>query len=141
MMYRPDLNDDDTMSPYSQVQNSPPDQQSTPRPDPIEQSPDQQFDSSQPAPPQPPVGGDRPPTSPGRSPGGGLRTGAIIALTVAVLIVFGVGLFAGLQFGQNSAGTSGVNNGLQQSANSKVTVPTLTSNNVEAVREAVISKV
>jgi|SRR5579884_315517 len=155
-MYRPDLNDDAT-SPYSPMpgwqqdqQSSPyagpnaqvPDQQPAPYTGPNVQAPDQRVvDSYQAAPPQPPAGGDRPPMSPGNPPRQGLRTGAIIALTVVVLLVFGVGLFAGWQFGQNTASTNATTNQLEQSTNNKVTVPTLTANNIEAVREAVISKV
>jgi S1-C subfamily serine protease len=140
-MYRPDLNDD-AMSPYSTGPNWPQDQQSAPYPGLSVQSPDQRVvDSYQVAPPQPPAGGDRFSMPPGQPPRRGLRTGAIIALTVVVLLVFGIGLFAGWQFGQNTASTNEISSGLEQSPNNKVTVPTLTANNEEAVREAVIAKV
>ncbi len=72
----------------------------------------------------------------------GLRTGAIIALTVVLLLVFGVGLFAGWQFGRTSTGTLTPNVGqLQAGTNPAPTVPALTGNNQDAVREAVIAKV
>ncbi|HZO74410.1 MAG TPA: trypsin-like peptidase domain-containing protein [Ktedonobacteraceae bacterium] len=74
----------------------------------------------------------------------GLRTGAIFLLTLVIILVFGVGLFAGWEFGQRSAtptinGNSG--SGLQSGSNSQVTVPPLTGSNIETVREAVIAKV
>ena len=155
-MYRPDLNDDATSpyspmpdwqqgqqpSPYAGLNAQAPDQQPAPYAGPNVQAPDQHVvDGYQAAPPQPPAGGDRPPMSPGNSPRHGLRTGAIIALTVVVLLVFGVGLFAGWQFGQNTATTNATLGGLEQNTNNKISVPTLTANNIEAVREAVISKV
>ncbi|HEU5229803.1 MAG TPA: trypsin-like peptidase domain-containing protein [Ktedonobacteraceae bacterium] len=76
--------------------------------------------------------------------GGGLRTGAILLLTLVIVLVFGVGLFAGWQFGQRGAvptlnGNTG--GGLQSGPSTQATVPPLTGNNVEAVREAVIAKV
>ncbi|MBV9231369.1 MAG: hypothetical protein JOZ18_18815, partial [Chloroflexi bacterium] len=43
------------------------------------------------------------PPVPNRPPSRGPRTGAIIALTIVLLLVFGVGLFAGWQFGTNGA--------------------------------------
>ncbi len=74
----------------------------------------------------------------------GLRTGAILLLTLVIALVFGVGLFAGWQFGQRSAtptinGSTG--SGLQSGPGVQVTVPALTGNNIESVREAVIAKV
>ena len=39
---------------------------------------------------------------PPKQPARGLRTGAIIMLTVVIALVFGVGLFAGWQFGRSS---------------------------------------
>jgi S1-C subfamily serine protease len=72
-----------------------------------------------------------------------LRTGAIIALTLVIALVFGVGLFAGWEFGRG--GSAGVadktSTGLQQGPSSQTTVPPSTGNNSDAVREAVISKV
>ena len=73
---------------------------------------------------------------------GGLRTGAIIALTVVLLIVFGVGLFAGWQFGRSGTSILEPSAGqLQTGTNPAPTVPALTGNNEDTVREAVIAKV
>ena len=78
------------------------------------------------------------PTSSGRR---GMRTGAILALALVLALVFGTGLFAGWQFGRtNNASSTGVAT-LQPGNTSNATVPQLTSNNIEAVREAVIAKV
>jgi hypothetical protein len=43
-------------------------------------------------------------SSPGKNqtPGGRLRTGAIVALTLLLALVFGTGLFAGWEFGRGS---------------------------------------
>jgi S1-C subfamily serine protease len=72
----------------------------------------------------------------------GLRTGALIALTLVILAVFGIGLFAGWQFAQNPALVINKGESLQQgNTSSQVTVPALTSNNIEAVQEAVIAKI
>jgi len=84
-----------------------------------------------------------PPVNPRRS-GSRVRTGAIIALTLVLALVFGVGLFAGWQFGRGSSSTVAGNTStgtLQTGAAPAVTVPPLTGNNIEAVREAVIAKV
>lgn len=77
-----------------------------------------------------------------------LRTGAILALTLLLAVVFGVGLFAGWQFGRTSTvsnftSPSSSNNttSFQQGNNPAVTIPPLTGNNIEAVREAVVAKV
>src|SRR5207249_10004430 len=76
-------------------------------------------------------------------PSNGMRTGAIIALSIVLLVVLGVGLFAGWQFGRTGA-TSGANSSvatLQPGTGPQSTVPPLTGNNQQAVREAVIAKV
>jgi len=74
----------------------------------------------------------------------GVRTGAIMALTVVLLLIFGVGLFAGWQFGRTSAtpviDRSAVG-ALQSGTNAQPTIPALSGNNIEAVREAVVAKV
>jgi S1-C subfamily serine protease len=78
------------------------------------------------------------------SRGRGMRTGAIIALTIVLAVVFGTGLFAGWQFGRTSNSVTPNTNStatLQPGNTPAVTVPQLTTNNVEAVREAVIAKV
>lgn len=70
----------------------------------------------------------------------GLRTGAIIALTAVLLLVFGVGLFAGWQFGRTSTLEPNVGQ-LQPGTGTVATVPPLTANNEDTVRQAVIAKV
>src|SRR5581483_7156967 len=79
-------------------------------------------------------------TSSGRS---GVRTGAIIAMVIIIALVFGTGLFAGWQFGRTSNVGSPNSNvaTLQPGNNPPATVPALTGNNIEAVREAVVAKV
>lgn len=79
------------------------------------------------------------PTSSGRR---GMRTGAIFALALVLALVFGTGLFAGWQFGRtnNTSSPSSVAT-LQPGNTPNVSVPQLTGNNLEAVREAVIAKV
>ena len=71
----------------------------------------------------------------------GWRSGAILALILVLLLVFGVGLFSGWVLLRNGVG--GAASSLQTNANSKVTVPAVNgdSSNLDAVREAVISKV
>ena len=73
----------------------------------------------------------------------GVRTGAIIALVIIIALVFGTGLFAGWQFGRTSNSSSPSSNvaTLQPGNNPPATVPALTGNNIEAVREAVVAKV
>jgi S1-C subfamily serine protease len=72
----------------------------------------------------------------------GLRTGAIIALTLVILAVFGVGLFAGWQFAQNSPLVINNADTLQQeTTSSQATVPALTGNNIQTVQEAVVAKI
>jgi S1-C subfamily serine protease len=84
------------------------------------------------------------PVQPRRS-GGGLRAGAILILALVLLLVFGVGLFAGWQFTKSS--TSGTNNAtsssstLQPGISPVVTAPPLSGTNVQTVRIAVIQKV
>ena len=83
-----------------------------------------------------------PPTPPDypRHSNGGVRTGAIIAVALIIVIVLGIGIFAGWQFARSS-GTGASTGLLQPGTNPVVTVPPLTSNNVQTVREAVIAKV
>jgi S1-C subfamily serine protease len=90
-------------------------------------------------------GGNGMPPQPSTRSRGGLRSGAMVFLAIAVLIVLGVGLFGGYEFahgnGSIAFNTSNAgNSGLQQSNNSNVQIPTLTGNNIDAVREAVIKK-
>lgn len=88
----------------------------------------------------PPGGIGRPAMStPRRS---GLRTGTLITMVMLLALVFGVGLFAGWQFGRSGAATSPTSNStFQQGNNPTVTVPQQNGNNADAVREAVIGKV
>jgi S1-C subfamily serine protease len=68
----------------------------------------------------------------------GVRTGAIIVLTVLLAVVFGVGLFAGWTFAvSGGTGTDAVQSG----TNTGASVPPLTGSNIEVVREAVVAKV
>src|SRR6266446_5773461 len=112
------------------------------------QAPDQSAAGSwqtpnayQPEPGQMPPSPMVPPNATRRS-SGGARAGAILLLVVLLAVIFGVGLFAGWQFGRTSAasGTGGVGT-LEPSTAPTATVPALSSNNIEAVREAVIAKV
>ncbi len=83
-----------------------------------------------------------PPVNP--RPSNGVRTGAIVALSFVLLVVLGVGLFAGWQFGRTSASTGGASTNvatLQPGTGPQSTVPALTGNNEQAVREAVVAKV
>lgn len=73
----------------------------------------------------------------------GPRTAAIALLAVALLLVFGTGLFAGWQFAHTNmtpATTSSEKKGLQtDNKNNQVTIPTLSDNNIQTVREAVVT--
>src|SRR6059058_6116405 len=76
-------------------------------------------------------------TPPPRRPRSGVRTGAVIALTLLLAIVFGTGLFAGWQFGRGSAVVAPpATSQLQPGTNQAPSVPPLNGNNTEAVREA-----
>ncbi|HCF85784.1 MAG TPA: peptidase S1, partial [Ktedonobacter sp.] len=85
----------------------------------------------------------QPPQQPPRRPRNGLRTGAILALALLLALVFGTGLFAGWQFGHGSAAVADPSNTgqLQPGTRAAATVPALSGNNIETVREAVIAKV
>jgi S1-C subfamily serine protease len=83
-------------------------------------------------------GGAIPPQMQRTSRGGCSRSIALIALVVVVLIVLGVGLFAGWQFGH--AQTSANSGTLQTGSSSQVTIPKLTGSNLQAVQEAVVAK-
>ena len=79
-----------------------------------------------------------------RPPARGLRTGAIIALTILIAAVFGTGLFAGWQFGHGSStavANPPASSQLQSGSNTQPSVPALSGNNLESVREAVVAKV
>ncbi len=72
-----------------------------------------------------------PPVTRGRR-GDRFRTGAIVALTLVLLLVFGVGLFAGWEFGRNGSSA------LQPNT---VQLPPLTGTTLDKVREAVVVNV
>ncbi len=77
-------------------------------------------------------------------PSRGWRTASIAAVAILLVLVFGVGLFSGWVYSRSTitatATPSSVRQ-LQPGSNPTVTVPQLTGNNIEAVREAVIQKV
>lgn len=83
------------------------------------------------------------PLAPGVQPRrSGLRTGALLALLALLAVVFGVGLFAGWQFGRTGTGSTITSpSSFQPGNNAPVNVPQLTGNNADTVREAVINKV
>jgi S1-C subfamily serine protease len=74
-----------------------------------------------------------------------MRAGAIFLLALVLAIVFGTGLFAGWEFGHSSATTSTTTSSstatLEPGTSSTTPVPTLTSNNLNSVLEAVVAKV
>lgn len=71
-----------------------------------------------------------------------MRTGAIFLLALVLAVVFGTGLFAGWQFGHSATVTPPAPTSTLQPGNAPTApVPTLTGNNADAVREAVIAKV
>jgi len=101
---------------------------------------DQTLATSSPTQTMPPRAQTPPPTQPVQRnhSGGGFRAGAILILALVLLLVFGVGLFAGWQFTKSSTSSSST---LQPGISPVVTVPPLSGNNVQAVRVAVIQKV
>src|SRR5438552_3748548 len=139
MLYS-DINNDEPSIPYQPVPQS-----AAPVDDSVSHwSGDQTSPNSIPPYQQPPLT----PTPPSGKhlPSRGLRTGAIIALTILLAAVFGTGLFAGWQFGHSSstivATLPSTSSGqLQSGTNPQPTVPALTGNNLESVREAVVAKV
>jgi len=68
-----------------------------------------------------------------------MRTGTLVALSLVLLLVLGVGLFAGWQFGRTSAASTGAIH--EVGIGSQSAVPALSGNNEQAVREAVLAKV
>ncbi|HWS84999.1 MAG TPA: trypsin-like peptidase domain-containing protein [Ktedonobacteraceae bacterium] len=68
-----------------------------------------------------------------KQPARGSRSVAMLALTMVIASVFGVGLFAGWTFSRGA--------GILLGTNSLLTVPSLTGNTIEAAREAAIAKV
>ncbi|GCE13833.1 S1C family serine protease [Tengunoibacter tsumagoiensis] len=85
-----------------------------------------------------------PTTSTKKPAANGLRAGSIFLLAIVLAAVFGTGLFAGWQFARNPGNTSTQTNyGSLQTGNNKsqVTIPALSDNNIQSVREAVIANV
>jgi len=76
-------------------------------------------------------------------PSRGWRTASIAALALLLAVVFGVGLFSGWVYGRNSTASTptSATSTLQQGSNPTVSVPQLTSNNIQTVQEAVVQKV
>jgi S1-C subfamily serine protease len=139
-MFYSDVNNDESSVPYQPVQEP-----TIPVDSVSHWSADQAMPPTNTIPPYqqppstPPPGGKRPPSR-------GLRTGAIIALTVLLAVVFGTGIFAGWQFGHSSSTavatpSTGTSSQLQTNPSTQPTVPALSGNNLEAVREAVVAKV
>ena len=80
-----------------------------------------------------------PPPVTRRQRGGCYRRGAITALILLLLVVFGVGMFAGWEVGRGNAAAPVPNTGLLQPGKSTtVTVRALTGTTLETVREAVV---
>ena len=73
---------------------------------------------------------------------GGSRAIAFSALILVLIVILGVGLFAGWQFGHTAASSSFTanNSPLQTGSSSKVNIPKLTGTNLQAVQEAVVGK-
>ncbi len=138
-MFYSDVNNNESSVPYQPVQEP-----VTPADSVSHWSEDQTLPPTNTIPPY-----QQPPSTPPpakRPPSRGLRTGAIIALTMLLAVVFGTGLFAGWQFGHSSSTavatpSTGTSNQLQTGSNVQPTVPALSGNNLEAVREAVVAKV
>ena len=88
-------------------------------------------------PPQHPAASSLLPGEPAR-PRSHLRTGAILALALVLVVVFGTGLFAGWQFGTRNGTNTAVS---QPGPTAAPTIPPLAGGNLEAVREVVVAKV
>jgi S1-C subfamily serine protease len=92
-----------------------------------------------------PMWGTPPPDAPGNTGSRGRRSGAILALALVLLLVFGVGLFSGWVFARNGVLSAGGLNfsSLQTNPNSKVAIPAANGDggNLDTVRGAVVSKV
>ncbi|HEX4206465.1 MAG TPA: trypsin-like peptidase domain-containing protein [Ktedonobacteraceae bacterium] len=92
----------------------------------------------------PPAAGQASPYGPPASQrsGRGLRTGSIIALVVAILLVLGVGLFAGWQFGHSSSTVvADTSSAFQQGTSKPAAIPALSGNNMQTVQEDVVAAV
>src|SRR5450631_1600217 len=138
-MFYSDVNNDESSVPYQPVQEP-----TIPVDSVSHWSEDQTLPPTNTIPPYQPPPSTPPPA--GKRPSRGLRTGAIIALTVLLAMVFGTGLFAGWQFGHSSSTaiatpSTDTSSQLQTNPSTQPTVPALSGNNLEAVREAVVAKV
>jgi len=98
---------------------------------PVTRAPSEQ-DASQP--PSYPSGLPPTPTPPHKRRG---RAGAIIALTLLLAIILGVGLFAGWEFASNSSSTSTTSSASQAQS----TASSSSGNTVQAQQEAAIAKI
>src|SRR5947209_623200 len=81
------------------------------------------------------------PTPPTRGP----RTGRAVVLTMLLALLFGIVVFAaGFEFGRGNTASVTPNSNvatLQPGTNPQPTIPPLTGNNIESIREAVIAKI
>jgi S1-C subfamily serine protease len=84
-------------------------------------------------PPYPPEPVTSPPTPPRRRPG---RAGAILLLTLVLVLIFGVGLFAGWEFTRNSSKTTATSN-----TTATATATSSSSTTLEVAQEAAIAKI
>ena len=75
----------------------------------------------------------------------GPRTGRAVVVTMLLALLFGIVVFAaGFEFGRGNIASltpNATSTTLQPSTNPQPTIPPLTGNNIEAIREAVIAKV
>ena len=92
----------------------------------------------------PPHPMETPPRSP-MPPTRGPRTGRAVVVTMLLALLFGIVVFAaGFEFGRGNIASltpNATSTTLQPSTNPQPTIPPLTGNNIEAIREAVIAKV
>ncbi|MEO6892610.1 MAG: trypsin-like peptidase domain-containing protein, partial [Ktedonobacteraceae bacterium] len=81
-----------------------------------------------------------PEPSPAQSnpPPRGLRTAALVTLTIVLVVVLGIGLFAGWVFGTRTAGSPAT---AQPGSSGNPVIPPVSGENLQAVREAVVAKV
>ncbi len=87
---------------------------------------------------------ETPPKTP-MPPTRGPRTGIAVVLTMLLALLFGIVVFAaGFEFGRGNTASVTPNSSvatLQPGTNPQPTIPPLTGNNIEAIREAVIAKI
>jgi S1-C subfamily serine protease len=87
---------------------------------------------------------ETPPKTP-MPPTRGPRTGRAVVLTMLLALLFGIVVFAaGFEFGRGNTASVTPNSSvatLQPGTNAQPTIPPLTGNNIEAIREAVIAKI